>query len=1274
MNDAARAGGSRPAAAASLAWAAAALAVASALAVAWPPEVHPEAGPLVALLLAAGLLAAPGRLPPAAPLAALAFAAFNLAISIAPGRSLETAARLALPAGALGLGLLLGRARFTLPLAGLGAVGAGLGGLAVVQRAGLLALEAGAARELGLPALVVARLAENRPFATHLVPAALAGALVLTLAALLALAARGASWRWVGPGLALAGAGLVATGSLGGLVGLAAGALVAIPWRSVARRRAGWLGLAALLAAAAALVALRPGPVFELSRPDHPLALRAGNWRGGALVALRQPVAGSGLGSFASLYPAVRRPQDVETLYAHDSWLQLAGEGGLPALVLLAAAAWLLVRRARAGLPPDQRWALAGTAAFAAHNLVDFTAYLPGVAVPAMALAALAFSRVEPSGVSETDPGAPVARGGAATRFGRSGNAFAALALAGAAVVLGGDALARRGLERAEEAWRAAVPARDAGAPEPVPAPTAPAAARAALAAAGWAPFSSAATARAAMLALAAAPGERDVRGAATALAARLARRDPESPAGWRLLGEAALLDGRAGDAWRYLGLARARHPADRALAVRFESLESALRGAGMLERPLAYGGASPAPRAPRSATWEIVLLGVWLAAAALVALRCAGPAAPAPPEALALAALVLLAPWGEGSALPGPLFGRAALLTAGLLAALWPRPDPAGSPGADDPRGWPAGLLWTAPLALWAAFSAARSPEPAAARDGLLALLWVLVALSLSWRVAARRPGWPRALVTLTAVSAAAAAALAALQRAALAAGLEPASWPPPFGLSADGRPAADFLHAGHLGTWLVAAGLALAGSALPGAGPPGEGERLATRRFAAGALLGAVGLAAGARASLLALAAGGAVLAFLSGSRAARRAALALAGGGLALGATAVLWRFAGGDPHAWTRLSIWRAALGALPDRPLAGFGPGGFAPLAPTYAFPDPGPIARFGRAFSGPHSDLLGLLLALGVVGAALALLALAPALARARTALRAATPDRAWLVGLAAGLAALAAHALVDDLFGARPAVALTAALFLGALAGRAVPPDAPRTSSVALRAGLTVAALVALLAGEAWPWAADRARRAGDPVLAAALDPPRAAYEIEAARAAAGPPARRLADALDHTTRAELDAPRNAATRAEAARVLQAACLGPLPTEDTCRAALGTWQEALARRPSDVQARRARARLLAATGDPAAAREELERALEDEPNYLGARLDLARVLSELGDETGAEAALAETRRRIAALEGARPDSAWSRQLLTLAEAERQVLRDGPLTPAPPRP
>ena len=300
-----------------------------------------------------------------------------------------------------------------------------------------------------------------------------------------------------------------------------------------------------------------------------------------------------------------------------------------------------------------------------------------------------------------------------------------------------------------------------------------------------------------------------------------------------------------------------------------------------------------------------------------------------------------------------------------------------------------------------------------------------------------------------------------------------------------------------------------------------------------------------------------------------------------------------------------------------------------------------------------------------MTGALLAVVAFLPTLARALTALR---PDagRPWLVGLAAGLAALAAHALVDDYFGARPAAGMTAALFLGALAGRALPPDALRVPSMALRAALTVAAVVALLAGEAWPWAADRARRGGAPELAAMLDPPRAAYEIAAARAAAGPAVERLARALDHTTRAELDAPRNAATHAEAARVLQAACLGPLPTEDICRAALATWEEALTRRPSDVQGRRARARLLAATGDPAAARVELERALTDEPNYLGARLDLARVLGESGDEPGARAALDETRHRIAALQGARPDSAWSRALLTLSEGERQALAAAP--------
>lgn len=1222
-------------------WAAAALALASALASAWPPEVDPETGPVVALLLVAGLLALPRPLPRAAVLGSALLIAFNLAVSVAPGRSLETAARLALPAAALGIGWLLPRRRAPLVLSSIGAVGAGLGALAVAQRAGLLRLEAEAAREVGLPALVVARLAENRPFATHLLPAALAGALAVALAALLAQRARGTSWGWIGPAVALVGMGLVATGSLGALVGLVAGALVALPWRRVVSRRAALAALLIALAGTTALVALRPGPVFDLARPEHPIALRAGNWRGAVLVALRQPFAGDGLGSFASLYPAVRRPGDVETLYAHNSWLQLAAEAGLPAILLLALAGRQIVRRARSELPGDQRWALAGAAAFAAHNLVDFTAYLPGVAVPAMALAGLAFSPdAERDTVRDRAPGLP----GAA-------NLLGALLLATFAALLAGDAMARRGLERAEAAFLANE--REA-------------AATAALDAARAAPFSTSVPARAAALVLAADGESAAARRTATALAAGIAWRDAESPAGWRLLGEAALRDGRGADAWRYLSLAQRRHPADAELSRRVEALEASFRAAGMLESPLGYGGDANSGALPRGpSAWESLLLAAWLLAAGLVALAWLAPrvvlsATPeVPPEAVAVALCLLLAPWGEGAALPGPLLGRAALLSVGLVAALWPRTR---APGRDTLDTWPAGILAWFPLLSWAGVTAALAPDEAASRDGWLALAWGIAVLALSWRVSVLRPRWPRLVVGLLGIVGASVALLALIQRGALLAGLGVAHWPPPFGLSADGRPAADFLHAGHLGTFLVAAGLASAASALPSRDAP-----LARGRFLLGAALIAVGLASGARATLLALVAGGTLLVIAAAGGAARRVAFALATAGLAVGAAAVAWRFSHGDPYAFTRLSIWRAGLGALADRPLLGFGPGGFSPLAASYAFPEETAIARYARSFSGPHSDLLGLLLAVGIAGAVLALAALLPTLRRGLSALRAACSDEApWLLGLAAALAAFAAHALVDDLFGSRPAAAIAAATLLGALAGRVVPADRRLEPAPALRAGITLVAVVALLGGELMPWAADRARWAGEPAVAATLDPARASYEILAARAAVGPPPRQLATALDRTARAVHDSPASAATHVEEARVLQAACVGPLPTEDTCRAAIEAWKEGLARRPYDVQARRARARLLAAAGRLDEAGQELERALADEPNYLAARLDLSRVRAEMGDREGARLALEETRRRIASLEGVRPENAWTRQILTLTREERQALEAAP--------
>ncbi|MBP7146983.1 MAG: O-antigen ligase family protein [Acidobacteria bacterium] len=1231
--------------------AAACLAIAAGLAIALPPEVHPESGPALALLLAAGLLAC-GTLSRLGPvLAAFGLALFNVAASFAPGRTAETLMRATLAAAAFYLAVRVARDQRRWALAALAAAGAGLGALALVQRAGLLASEAATARELGLAAEVVTRLEANRAFGTHAVPSSLAGALVIALAAVGALLATGTR-RWPAyAAAALAAAGLVATASFGGLVGLAAGALVLVAGRPHARR---WLAVtvAGALAACALFAALRPVPAFDLGRPDNPLVLRAGNWRGAALAALRGPFAGTGLGSFGALYPAVRRAGDSETLYAHNSWLQLAAEGGIPALALLAAAAVLLARRARATILPEARWALAGTVAFAAQNLFDFTAYLPGIAVPAALMAASAFRDRPP----EPSAGRRLL---ARDRLGATALAGALLVMA---VMWSGEALVRRALERA-----AASPS--------------PAAAVDVLRAATLAPWSPTLGLRAGRLALAAG----DARGAAR-MAEHLARIDPESPAPRHLMADARLEQKQPADAWRAYGRALERHPADAEIRHEMEAVEAALRAGGLGQQPLEYGGEALPPERPWRGWEQALLLAGAALALGVVARWLQGGAAAG--EALAMALLLLYVAWGEGGALPGARLGRQLILVAGLLALLFPvgriavlhpllRRGPGHAvraPGGGGLREagrralrWPrvvhvAGgrgeiprgpLLAVVPAAAWAAGSAALAPDRAGARDGLLALVAALCLVPLSWGLARRSVRWPRAALVLFAVSASALALLWCAQQVAIWAGLDLSAAAAPFRVPLGRRPAADFLHAGHLGSFLLAAGLGVVAAALAGA----RSRALASW----GALLAVLGLAQGARATFVGLLVAGLALGWCGAHSArARRAMLAVLVAGAIVGAAGMALRFSTGTPFAWSRLGIWGAATRAAVQRPWFGFGPGGFAALGPNYAFADPGsdPVSVYGRAFRGPHSDALGCVLGLGVPGALMLLAALGWLASVALRTARKRWGTEPFVAGATAAVAVLAGHALADDLFGERPATAVVAAILLGAAAGRRgsrIPAWRPSTPA---RFAIAVGVVTALFAGEVLPWAAYRLAATGAPVGAAALDPARAGFWIEAARAARGAPLPHLSLALDRTGRAVQAVPESAAAWAERALVLDAACRGPLAERDTCRAALRAWDEALERRPHDAIAMRHRARLALLTGRPREAGEGFERAVATEPNYLGARADLVRWLAEQGRLADSRAQFEELRRRAARLKDAPVTSGYDAALLTVTADE----------------
>jgi tetratricopeptide (TPR) repeat protein len=61
---------------------------------------------------------------------------------------------------------------------------------------------------------------------------------------------------------------------------------------------------------------------------------------------------------------------------------------------------------------------------------------------------------------------------------------------------------------------------------------------------------------------------------------------------------------------------------------------------------------------------------------------------------------------------------------------------------------------------------------------------------------------------------------------------------------------------------------------------------------------------------------------------------------------------------DPHAFSRIQIWRAALEMGADHPLLGAGPNLFYDLAPLYAFPTVNLPVKFGRIARKPHSEYL----------------------------------------------------------------------------------------------------------------------------------------------------------------------------------------------------------------------------------------------------------------------------------------------------------------------------
>jgi len=144
------------------------------------------------------------------------------------------------------------------------------------------------------------------------------------------------------------------------------------------------LTVAAYLCSTVLLNASIADRTFQLDH-DPSAAARLLLWQSGIKMLLAHPVIGSGWGTFANYYPAYRVPLENSTagFFAHNDYLQLAIEGGIPALLLQIGILYGVcielkrsLRQAADLAAFESAALLSGVLALFVHAFVNFIFYL----------------------------------------------------------------------------------------------------------------------------------------------------------------------------------------------------------------------------------------------------------------------------------------------------------------------------------------------------------------------------------------------------------------------------------------------------------------------------------------------------------------------------------------------------------------------------------------------------------------------------------------------------------------------------------------------------------------------------------------------------------------------------------------------------------------------------------------------------------------------------------------------------------------------------------
>ncbi|ANU06904.1 O-antigen ligase family protein [Paraurantiacibacter namhicola] len=313
--------------------------------------------------------ALPGRAPAAASLAAAGQAGQWMPMSLTPARTLAYLLALLPPVIAMLLASMLGIRERLAMLGVIAALGVGAALFALAVWLGEWSPYGGGHRQW------VSGLNANRNAAADL--------FLLALAAL-------AAWSWrreasaarIAIPAAILALAILLTGSRTGIALLVAGALVfaLLRWRH--RLRALLVAVGAIAAGAAAMLVFAPGRFAPVAaRFDATGDARADLWQDSWHAVSQFWPMGSGLGSFPVVIQASERLSAVDESWpnrAHNEYLEIALEAGLPGLLAIAIGLALVARIIWRAMSDDRiasalpAFTLAAFGIIALHSVVDY--------------------------------------------------------------------------------------------------------------------------------------------------------------------------------------------------------------------------------------------------------------------------------------------------------------------------------------------------------------------------------------------------------------------------------------------------------------------------------------------------------------------------------------------------------------------------------------------------------------------------------------------------------------------------------------------------------------------------------------------------------------------------------------------------------------------------------------------------------------------------------------------------------------------------------------